>query len=72
MSNTSATAKIEGSGGVTVLSATGGTLCRISASYGKAISVNVNGNMVSFQTDQGYTVIYEINGYTPILKSARK
>lgn len=71
-SPTPAAARIEASGTVTVLSTTGGTICTLTPSYGKATSANVNGNIVSLQTDQGYIVIYEISGYNPVLKSAKK
>jgi hypothetical protein len=72
MSNTPAAAKVESNGRITVLSSTGGVICTISPSYGKAISASVNGKIVSSQTDQGYIVIHEISGSSPIFKSAKK
>ncbi len=72
MSNTPAAAKVESNGRITVLSSTGGVICTISPSYGKAISASVNGKIVSSQTDQGYIVIHEISGSSSIFKSAKK
>jgi len=72
MSARPAAARVESNGAITVLSTSGGVICRIAPSYGKAKSANVNGNIVSAQTDQGYIVIYEISGFTPVFKSAKK
>lgn len=72
MSTAPAAARVEPNGSVTVFSTTGGIVCKIAPSYGKATSANVNGTVVSIQTDKGYLVIYEISGYTPVFKSARK
>jgi hypothetical protein len=72
MNQIPAAAKIESTGAVTVISTIGGTICTIAPSYGKAKSANVNGTIVTVQTEGGYIVVYELSGYTPVLKSVRK
>jgi hypothetical protein len=71
MSTAPAAARVESNGSVTVFSTTGGIVCKIAPSYGKATSANVNGMVVIIQTDQGYLLFYDISGYSPILKLAK-